>query len=923
MDEMIFLILLAVLAFLLGPVGFFLARSARRDIRGLEAALALSNRRIAALEAAGVAGSAPYAQPAAPEEIADDTASDVAPDESPPAEPQAEPARQRRPGWMAGVTGLTPASAAPEPARPRRSLEEALGTRWTVWVGGVALALGAVLLVRYSIEQGVFGPGVRVSFGALLALALAASGEWLRRRDPESLAVAGLRQPHIPGVLTAAGTVAAFATLWAAHALYGFIGPGPALVLMGATGIAAMFAAALHGPALAGLGLVGAFMTPALVSSDDPSPWPLVLYLAVIAGSAYGLARLRHWLWLAMASATGATLWGVMLAGSTPGAETAGVLAAAALVHLVLQTALGLAFVAWEPNRHVAIEDARLDKASHVVGVLFAALSLVTFGAVLAAGQYGTFWQICALATVGLMVGCAVRVAPAAGVAVMGALVALLALWFWPPEFAPPLVLSGEEIFTNRTQPRDPTTFALFALLATGGAAAACGWRLFTASALRLPLAAIYAAVAGLAPLAALGLVFLRFTRGESSAVMAAVAAVLAMAFVYAARIFLASPRVADSSSVRLGLGAMASAAISALALGCVFILEGGTLTVALALAALGTAFVSQRFDIPALRWCVCGFGLLVSARYAWDPRIVGASLGKTPIFNWLLFGYGIPAAAFAMAARIMARRAEDAPVRVADGCAVLFAALLVFFEIRHGVNGGNAFARGSGLVEQGLMATSSFAFSVVLMSFDARRANVIFRYASMAAAALGIGVAIVGLALLQNPFFTGKAIEGGPVFNGLILGYVLPGIAAFVLARRARALGRRWIARATGIATIGFLFLYATLEVRRLFHDERIGWLRSTSDAESWAYSAVWLVLGIFLLAYGLVRQSLEARIASAIFIVVTVLKVFLLDLAGLDGIFRALSFIGLGVVLIGIGLVYQKIVFARPMGTPEPASG
>ncbi|MDO9441133.1 MAG: DUF2339 domain-containing protein [Beijerinckiaceae bacterium] len=908
---MIFLILLALVAFLLGPIGFFLARGARRDLRGLQAALAETNARLAALEAR-----APGAAPAPPV-----TEPEVAP---PVEEPVPEPPL-RRPRWMSAVDVSSPETPSPSPAPAAgRGLEESLGTRWTVWVGGVALALGAILLVKYSIEQGFFGPGVRTFFGGALALALVAAGEFLRRRDPapEYASDSVVRPPHIPGVLTAAGTVAAFATLWAAHALYGFIGPGVAFVLMGATGVATMLAAALHGPALAGLGLVGAFATPALVSSDDPSPWPLVIYCAVIAASAYGLARLRRWLWLALAAAVGASLWGALLSAAAPGAETAGTLAAAALAHLVLQTALGLYFVAVQPNPGVADEDARLDIPAHLVGALFAALAVITLGACLAAGQYGTFWQICGLAVVGLMVGCAVRIAPAAGLAILGSLVALLALWFWPAEFAPPLVLSGEEIFTNRTQPRDPTTFALFALAAAGGASAACGWRLFTATALRLPVAAIFAGVAGLAPLAALGLVFLRFTRGESSAAMAAAAAVLAIAFVYAARLFQTSRRFAESPTVRLGLGAFASAAIAALALGFVFILEGGTLTVALALAALGAAYVSDRFEIPALRWCVCGFGLLVAARYAWDPRIVGPALGATPVFNWLLFGYGAPAAAFAYAARILARRGDDTPVRVADGCAVLFAALLVFFEIRHGVNNGNAFARSSGLVEQGLMAMCSFAFSVVLMSLDARRANIVCRYASMAAAFLGIATAVVGLGFVQNPFFTGRRIEGGALFNGLILGYVLPGLAAFVLARRARALGRRWVARAAGISTIGFLFLYATLETRRLFHDERIGWLRSTSDAESWSYSAVWLALGIFLLAYGLVRQSLEARIASALFIVVTVLKVFLLDLAGLDGIFRALSFIGLGAVLIGIGLVYQKIVFARPAGTAEPAS-
>ena len=63
------------------------------------------------------------------------------------------------------------------------------------------------------------------------------------------------------------------------------------------------------------------------------------------------------------------------------------------------------------------------------------------------------------------------------------------------------------------------------------------------------------------------------------------------------------------------------------------------------------------------------------------------------------------------------------------------------------------------------------------------------------------------------------------------------------------------------------------------------------------------------------------EARIASACFVLLTVFKVFIFDLAGLSGIWRPLSFIGLGLVLLGIGFVYQKLVFARPR-TP-PADG
>jgi len=42
---------------------------------------------------------------------------------------------------------------------------------------------------------------------------------------------------------------------------------------------------------------------------------------------------------------------------------------------------------------------------------------------------------------------------------------------------------------------------------------------------------------------------------------------------------------------------------------------------------------------------------------------------------------------------------------------------------------------------------------------------------------------------------------------------------------------------------------------------------------------------------------------------VLLTVGKVFLIDMAGLTGVWRALSFIGLGLVLVGIGYLYQRL--------------
>ena len=79
--------------------------------------------------------------------------------------------------------------------------------------------------------------------------------------------------------------------------------PALAFVLLGLVALATLAAALVHGPALGGLGLVGAYVTPLLVSTTQPSYWALYVYLAVVTAAAYALARFRTWRWLAITAA--------------------------------------------------------------------------------------------------------------------------------------------------------------------------------------------------------------------------------------------------------------------------------------------------------------------------------------------------------------------------------------------------------------------------------------------------------------------------------------------------------------------------------------------------------------------------------------------------------------------------------------------
>ena len=251
MDGLFVLGILAVIWVLVGPiVALANAVGAKRNVRVLLKRIETLEAQLAGGSAAGAPGpwAAPAAAPAAPAPEAAPTAerpsfaeafgAKTPPEDTPATEPISEPAEP------AAAEALEPPApvASPwdqphaAPAPPKELLESKIGARWTVLVGGLALALGAIFLVRYSIEAGLLGPGARIAAGFLLAALLFGGGEWLRRRD-RALDLPVFAKADVPAILTGAAGIALFATIYAAHALYGFIGPAAAFVLLTAAGL--------------------------------------------------------------------------------------------------------------------------------------------------------------------------------------------------------------------------------------------------------------------------------------------------------------------------------------------------------------------------------------------------------------------------------------------------------------------------------------------------------------------------------------------------------------------------------------------------------------------------------------------------------------------------------------------------------------
>jgi uncharacterized membrane protein len=797
-------------------------------------------------------------------------------------------------------------SAIPAAAAPSSTLEERFGTQWVVWIGGIALALGGIFLVRYSIEQGLLGPGVRIFLAAIFAGLLITAGEWARRNELAAGIIA-IPSQHIPSILTAAGTVAAYATVYAAFALYGFLSPTAAFILLGLVALATLAAALLHGPALAGLGIAGAFVTPLLVPSASPNYWALYIYLAIVTASAFALARLRLWRWLAITGVVLGTFW------TFPGVVYPHVDALSAhLFHVVAGFALSAAMIVSGLLFGPSIEPGKIDEiSSGAIGAyLFAATMLVIASAhdslalaiftILTAATVVITWRADA----------SLWALPAAGL-----MVVLVMLHWAVPVIVDQLVLAPG--VTRGAIPGPPTGTASHLTLGLAFAALFGGSGYAAQGRSENPfIALLWSATAVVTPIAILIVLYLRVAEFDRSIPFAGLALILAALYGYATELL-------GSRSPRPGLATaaaiFAAGAVAALALALTFALDKGWLTVGLALMVPGIAWVSERRPLPALRYLAAAVIMLVLLRVGYEPRIVGDDVGTAPFFNWILYGYGIPAASFWYAGYLLRRRADDVPARMADSAAILFTVLLAVLEIRHYMNNGNIFRQSTALAEVAMQVSVGLAMTIGLERLRLRTNSVIHDGGALLIFALTLAAIVFGLALALNPQFTGRPV-GGAFFNLVLLGYGIPAVLAAILAlvvRSSRPLAYRGIA---ATAAVGLTLAYLSLEIRTLFHGAILT-RGVTTDAEQYTYSAVWLMFGVLLLLAGFLLRSQPARLASAAVVAITIGKVFFIDMAGLTGIFRALSFIGLGAVLVGIGWLYQRMLFpARGRAITSP---
>ena len=846
-----------------------------------------------------------------------------APEETPlpePAEPP-EPAATPEP-IAASVIPESPIEGAQKrPAEswagpPSKSLEETLASRWLVWLGAVALALGGTFFVKYSIDQGWMQPAVRASLGLIFGVVLAVGGEWLRRR-PLQKAIAAVRPDYVPPALTAAGVFTAFASLFAAYGLHGLIGPLPAFIALAAVALLAIGLSLLQGWFVALLGLIGAFLTPALVPSDSPSAWALFSYLFFVLVACLAVFRYRQWEWLALATLAGAFLWPLAWFSAWQDGDALPV-----GLYLTIAAAAYLLFH-YDPN---AEEDWRSGSwwqemkatgLSQRIGWPGAVAAAFLLSVMVRVDDYGPTSLIFIALLSALFLSAGRRAQQFDGLFVVAAVMVLgLAMtWPLPAEVtqAPPLiefdgetegVPPGEGMVPSELRGFAIGQFAFGALFALGGFVALWG--------ARRPY--IWAGVSAVMPVLLLVNAYWRIEGFHLSLDWAFLALALAVPGLVAAwRV----ERRRQEPGLTTSLGFYAAAVVAFISLALAMTLQQAWLTVALSLQLPLLAWIARLVPSRALHGVAAVLAGVVLVRLILNYNVLDYAQGPAAPFSWVLYGYGVPAAMFYLAARLFQAQNVTLLVTLLKAGALAFSVLLVFFQIRV-ITTGAMDTPSYSLLEQSLQTVAWLTIGTVLALSNRAHPHPVSFQGSRILIGAGMAQAMLLQLVVSSPLLIPIEVGDYPVVNLLFLAYVVPAAFAFriavILDPQRETLPTQLL---TGCGFV-LLFTYISLEVKRAFQGSLMT-LAHQSDAEFQAYSLAWIAFAFALLALGIYRRQSMLRYASLVVLLVAVAKVFLLDMADLTGLYRVASFVGLGLSLVGIGFLYQRYVFKRPDAPPE----
>jgi hypothetical protein len=169
---------------------------------------------------------------------------------------------------------------------PKFDWEGLVGVKLFSWIAGIAMTIGAILFLSYSIDRGWLQPPVRLTIGIIAGIGLLILCELKAAR----------KYPVTANAMDAAAIAILFSSFYAASALWHLVaGVVSFALLVLVTVVAVLLSIRRDSLFIALLGLLGGFATPILLSTGENRPVSLFAYILLLnAGLAWVAAR-KKW----------------------------------------------------------------------------------------------------------------------------------------------------------------------------------------------------------------------------------------------------------------------------------------------------------------------------------------------------------------------------------------------------------------------------------------------------------------------------------------------------------------------------------------------------------------------------------------------------------------------------------------------------
>ena len=793
---------------------------------------------------------------------------------------------ERKADWSPVIETVSPAKS---------SLEDKIGGQWTVWVGGIALLLGAVLLIRYSIEAGFFGPGARIIMSYIMGAILLGCGEWLRRSDaklPDKVVEASKAiSAHIPipTLLSAIGIFTWLGATYAAHELHGFISATVASLGLGAISLGALALSLRQGQWLALIGLLASFATPLLIENEAPSLTGLYGYLLIIGAAALVLSRWKDWGWLGLGVVAGWLGWSAFSLRTefsvTHQMIWLGFLAIGFITTVYLASrskAGGFDFASptqWKVIPGLALLWSMIAAilALPVLTDFMSTISAENFSGTISTPTILDYFQI--FSTVGLLGAAGLIFKRQSAHIIFGAILASICL------------MHAYTISSHIVLGLLSAVLIIVMIWYSFQIRVNQSWGLFRRPGFWGVMASILAILSPVIPL--------QFTDLVSDVQYGIWLGLYVILFGGVAVYF---RQFENRVLIRIYTCAAMVAYFFAAAYLTDTALEFNLMSLFGAVLFAGATLYLR---LPGAR--MSAFALVALAVF---PVLNGSNISERLILNSLWAYLAVPALILGGLSYLLRRQdRNDKVTDFLEAAALALFALFIVFQIRHLSNGGEVYADKFGFGELGLQIATGLCLTLAGLSPRFKGNEIFAGFAQIVSIAMLAMYLILGLILLSPLFNGGQSVSGNFIFNTLTIGFLVPTLLLALCAWLSK--GQREPGYVYALSVLSLLggLSWITAQIRFGFQGAKIamGEVRF-GNVELYTISAAWLIIGIVLLAAGIKWRALSLRIASAVIIVLTVLKTFLVDMAGLEGILRPLSFVGLGIVLIVIGRAYQK---------------